>query len=75
MSTAKFTPTIHRVELGKRVLVVATNRPEGWCAYCLPVAGKSHDAEQGEVLRRGAKLPEHYARPMFPVFDEIEYAQ
>ena len=61
--------------LHHRVLAVAHTRVEGmWCAYVKDVAGKNHDEEADDVLRRGAKLDERLARILFPRFEGVPYA-
>lgn len=68
-------PIVRRVALTSRVLVVATTRIEcAWVAYCDAVEGYNHDHEVEEVLKHGAKLPEAFARVLFPVFADVPYA-
>lgn len=62
--------------LARKVLVVAQTRIEGaWAAYCDAVPGKNHDYEANAVLREGDKLPEKYARTMFPEFKDLPYGR
>lgn len=61
--------------LSSRVLVVATTRVEcAWCAFCDAVPGQDHRNEWQSVLDYGVKLDEQVARALFPVFDEVPYA-
>lgn len=70
-----FIPVVERRPLARRVLAVARTRIEGtWAAYCDAVPGEAHDREQEAVLQHGAKLPETYARTLFPRFDGMPYA-
>ena len=71
-----WTPDVSWQALAQKVLVVAKTRIEGkWVAYCDSVAGNDHDQEYDEVLRSGEKLPEDFARHLFPAFEGIPYAQ
>ena len=68
--------TVCRKALASRVLVVARTRIEGkWAAYCDAVPGKNHDQEEAEVLHEGCKVPEPWARAIFPHWSEIPYAK
>lgn len=69
-------PLVIRRPLAPRVLAVARTRIEGaWGAYIDAVPGVSHRDEQAAVLKHGTKLPEEWARPLFPVFDGVPYAR
>jgi len=73
---AEWESTTTRRTLARHVLVVATTRIEGtWAAYCMEVPGKNYDVEEVFVLHSGDKLPESWARAMFPIFDDIPYSQ
>jgi hypothetical protein len=62
--------------MGPRVLAVARTRIEGaWAAYVADVRGVSHQAELPDVLDHGTKLDERVARALFPVLDEVPYAE
>jgi hypothetical protein len=68
-------PAIRIVALHAKVLCRANTRIEGaWCAYCFPVPGLNHAHEEHLWKSEGAKLPEKWARALFPVFDELPYA-
>lgn len=72
---AGWEPTVRVRTLARRVLAVARTRIEGkWAAYCDAVPGKNHDYEFQDVLDQGVKLPEPWARALFPEFDGIPYA-
>ena len=47
--------------LSRRVLVVLSVRPEGWCMYIDAVDGKDHDKEWQAVAHQGVKLHERVA--------------
>lgn len=60
--------------LDKRVLVVAVEGHVGdWSAYAGPVRGLSHESEWKEVALKGSKLPEEFARLLFPAFRDLTY--
>lgn len=59
--------------LDSKVLAVATNRVDGWCAYIGAVPGWNHQEEAHEVLDYGEKLPEHIAIAIFGE-QEVPYA-
>jgi hypothetical protein len=61
--------------LASRVLIVAVERTDGWCAYCDAVPGYSHDNEYQEVARVGDKIQEKVARVLFPEYDGVHYAE
>lgn len=65
---------IHYKALAQRVVVVATTRVDGWCAYIDAVPGQKHSEEFVEVLHHGDKLSEKFARALFTEFEEIPYA-
>jgi hypothetical protein len=68
-------PTFRKKALHSKVLAVAKTQIEGrWAAYCFPVPGQNHDDEWHLWQKDGAKMPEEWARPMFPEFDDIPYA-
>lgn len=68
-------PMVIRRALDRRVLVVARTRVEcAWSAYCSAVPGINHSKEFDEVIRYGSKLDESLARALFPIFDEVPYA-
>ena len=67
-------PRVLHVALATRVLVVARTRVEGmWCAYIDAVPGMHHGIELGAVLDLGSKLPESFARVLFPQFEGVPY--
>lgn len=71
-----FEPIIMQRALSSRVLAVARTRVEcAWAAYFDAVPGASHKHEAGAVLDHGAKLAENIARLLFPVFDDVPYAE
>ena len=63
------------IALNNKILVVSTERIDGWCAYIGTVPGKSHDNEWGEVLRQGCKLHERVAVAIFGEDGDIPYAR
>jgi hypothetical protein len=70
-----FTPHVRYKVLAMRVLAVATTRVEGtWAAYCDAVPGQNHEREHADVLLYGDKLAEVLARPLFPEFKDVPYA-
>ena len=70
-----FEPMIRIRALSSRVLVVARTRVEcAWCAYIDAVPGQNHRAEIGPVVGFGAKLDESVARVLFPMFNDVPYA-
>ena len=72
----EWVPTYYRCALSRTVLVVAKTRIEGaWAAYCDSVPGKRHQDEFLPVTKTGAKLPEQWARPMFPFLEHVPYAR
>jgi len=60
--------------LHRNVLAVATIRHDGWCAYIVPVPGKSHDDEKELWRDEGCKLPEFVARSIFGHLENQPYA-
>lgn len=69
-------PITWRYPLHRQVLVVATTRIEGmWKAYCGPVPGLSHDAEEQPVLESGCDVGEKVALVLFPHMRGIPYAR
>ena len=60
-----------------RVLAVAVQRVDGWCAYVGSVAGVNHMEEYRGVMAHGCKLPARIARAIFSgyAFAEGEYAE
>ncbi len=72
---AVWTPWYRTRALTARVLVVAVTRITGeWAAYCDAVPGKRHEDEWQAVSDYGTKLDEAVARTLFPLFDEVPYA-
>ena len=61
--------------LHSQVMVIARIRYDGWKAYCFPVPGKSHDAEEYLWEGEGSQLKEKEARPMFAFLEELPYAR
>jgi len=60
--------------LDKQVLVVAVEGHVGdWAAYAGAVRGLSHESEWREVASHGSKLPEEFARLLFPAFEDLVY--
>lgn len=73
--TLSWHPMVIQRALDRRVLVVATTRVEcAWSAYCSAVPGINHTKEYDEVIRYGSRLDESLARALFPLFDEVPYA-
>jgi len=73
----KWQPTFLTVSIHRNVVVVAKTRNEGaWKAYVVPVSvEKDHWTEALERWQQhGSPLLEEYARPMFPRFGDLEYA-
>lgn len=69
-------PLTWRYPLHRQVLVVAATRIEGmWKAYCGPVPGLSHDAEEQPVLEIGCDVGEKVALVLFPHMKGIPYAR
>ena len=65
-----------RLMLHRNVMVIARTRIEGmWSAYCFPVHGNDHDAEEYLWTTEGVKVAEPIARAMFPCFADIPYAK
>lgn len=73
---AAWAPSISIHALHRQVLCVAKTRAEGkWCVYLGVVPGMNHDNEWDAVARYGDKLPEDFARFIFPGFKDIPYAR
>jgi hypothetical protein len=72
---AEWQPVVRWRALSAKVIVVARTRIEGrWAAYIDAVPGKDHYDEYAAVLDYGAKLEARIARALFPMFDEVPYA-
>ena len=50
--------------MNRRVMLVLSRRPEGWCIYMDAVPGKNHDHEWEAVAKQGSKVDEPIARLM-----------
>lgn len=62
--------------LHSQVMCLAKTRIEGeWAAYCFPVPGMNHEEEECFWEEKGDKLPEAYARVIFPEFEGVPYAR
>jgi hypothetical protein len=74
-ATTEVKPHITFHALDRYVLATATPwGPHGaWCAYIAAVEGESHVFEMYDVLNRGTKLREPFARALFPDFDRLPY--
>ena len=74
-----FKPKMYHLLLHRQVMVVARTRADGtWKAYCFPVPGVDHDAEEALWETEGSQLPERFARAMFGYLkdlSEMEYAK
>ena len=74
--TTSWTPVISRYSFSPNVMAVARTRIEGaWAAYIDAVQGLSFQQDQKHVLDRGTKIPENFARAIFPQFKELPYVQ
>ena len=61
--------------LHSRVLIVAVTRVSAeWSAYCVPVPGRSHDAEKHFWQTEGCKVSRKLAITLFPEYTELPYA-
>lgn len=71
----RWEPAIFHRALSMRVLVVAVPRIEcAWSAYIDAVPGINHTEEYQQVRESGTKLNEDLARLLFPIFDDVPYA-
>ena len=71
----EFKPQFYRHMLHRNVMVLAKTRIEGtWKAYCFPVPGKNHDAEEHLWETEGSQLSEKVARTMFGFLEDVPYA-
>jgi len=65
----------YRRMLHRQVMVLARIRVEGaWKAYCFPVPGQNHDAEEHLWENEGAQMTEWEARPLFGFLEDVPYA-
>jgi hypothetical protein len=74
--TVPFIRQYYRRMLHRQVMVLAVTRIEGtWKAYCFPVPGRNHFAEEYLWKTEGVEILEGLARPLFPHLKERPYSK
>ena len=76
MSSTLVGRTVYRHMLHRQVMVIAKIRVEKtWKAYCFPVPGQNHDAEEYLWETEGVQLNEREARAMFGFLENVPYSR
>ena len=67
-------PYMIHTAIHSKVLLVARTRIEGaWSCYCVPVPGRSHEAEVSLWQTEGVKIRKELARAVFGCFENLPY--